>query len=78
MRTTISIDEHLLVKAREYAARHQRSLSALVEDALRQVMALRTTAGKAKRVKLPVVRGTRVRGVDYDSFAALMELTESR
>ena len=78
MRTTISIDEHLLNQAREHAARHRRSLSAFIEDALREVMARRKSASGGRRVKLPIVKGTRLQGVDYDSFSALMELTESK
>ncbi len=78
MRTTISIDEELLAKAREYAARKRRSLSAFIEDALREVMARRRSTRPGRKVRLKVVKGARVPGVDYDSFAALMELTETK
>ena len=76
MRTTISIDGELLAKAREQAASKRSSFSAFVEDALREVMARRKRA--RRKVRLRVVKGVRVPGVDYDSFAALMELTESK
>jgi hypothetical protein len=79
MRTTISIDGDLLKKARGYALRKHRSLSALIEDALREVLARRTDgAPRASRQRLPVVKGKAIPGIDYDSFASLMELTESK
>lgn len=79
MRTTISIDDDLLKKARVHAAQKQRSLSSLIADALREVLARRSTVARtATRPRLPVVRGKAIPGIDYDSFAALMDLTESR
>lgn len=79
MRTTISIDGELLKKARVHAAQKRRSLSALIEDALREVLARRSRITRqATRARLPVVKGKAIPGVDYDSFASLMELTESR
>ena len=79
MRTTISVDGELLKKARVLAAQKHRSLSALIEDALREVLARRSQVGRrAARPRLPVVKGKPIPGVDYDSFASLMELTESK
>lgn len=39
MRTTVSIDEHLLEAARELAIRTQRQLGDVVDDALRLLLA---------------------------------------
>ncbi len=79
MRTTISVDAELLKRARVHAAQKHRSLSALIEDALREVLARRThSARKGPRPKLPVVNGKVLPGVDYDSLASLLELTESK
>ena len=39
MRTTVTIDDHLLAEAKVLAARQHRSLSTVVEDALRQALA---------------------------------------
>jgi hypothetical protein len=38
MRTTVRIDEELLTQAKEFAARHRRSLNSVVEDALRELL----------------------------------------
>jgi hypothetical protein len=76
MRTTIRIDDHLLAEAKEAAARRGSTLTALIEDALRQ--ALRTSAASTReRIPLPVHRGGRLRpGVDLDDSAALLDLME--
>lgn len=79
MRTTVSIDDDLFKRARLLAAQRHRSLSALIEDALREVLARRPRATKSKTTpRLPTVKGKRLAGVDYDSLASLMELTEER
>jgi metal-responsive CopG/Arc/MetJ family transcriptional regulator len=79
MRTSISIDGELLKKARVHAAQKHRSLSALIEDALREVLARRPTAAHRRaRAVLPVVKGKPIAGVNYDSLASLLELTEAK
>jgi plasmid stability protein len=59
-RTTVRLDEHLLAQAKEYAARHRRSFTAVVEDALRALLAQRKKPIKSRRgrVKLPVSKQT--------------------
>lgn len=75
MRTTITIDDDLLVEAKTRAATTGRTLNEVVEDALRQAFARRTaTAG---RPVLPVFTGGRLApGVDLDDSAALLDLME--
>jgi len=55
-RTTVRLDEHLLAQVKEYAARHRRSLTSVIQDALRALLAPRSTAarGRHPRIALPV------------------------
>jgi hypothetical protein len=77
MRTTVRIDDRLLVEAKTRAARSGRTLNQVVEDALREAFARRD--GPKRRVELPVFRGGRVMpGVDLDDAAALLDLMEGR
>lgn len=78
MRTTIRLDERLLRQAKELAARNGRTLTSVIEDAVRQFLARAEGPG---RTKLPPFRATtfkgRVRaGVDLDDSAALLDLME--
>jgi hypothetical protein len=76
MRTTINIDDDLLAEAKQVAARTGRSLTAVVEDALRESLHRRhQTASRA--VELPVFGEGGVQpGVDLDDSAALLDLME--
>lgn len=78
MRTTIRIDEHLLAEAKEAAARRGSTLTALIEEALRESLN-RAQEAKAERIPLPVSRtGGGLRpGVDLDNSAALLDLMEA-
>jgi hypothetical protein len=75
MRTTVNIDEHLLIEARALAARNRRSLGDVVDDALRALLAQRPAVKGV--VELPVFGGSGLRpGVDLedkDSLAAVLD-----
>lgn len=78
VRTTIRLDERLLREAKAFAARNGRSLTGVVEDALRQLLsrAVGTRGGRAQ-VKLVTFGGGGLRpGVDLDDSAALLDLME--
>lgn len=81
-RTTVRLDEHLLVQAKEYASRHRRTLTAVIEDALRALLARsqRTPArsATARRLRLPVSKhkGGLMPGVDIDSNSELLDVME--
>ncbi len=78
MRTTIRLDEHLLAKAKKYAAESGRTLTSVLADALRETLARRGAPGKRKPVRLRTIKGSGVRpGVDLDDTASLLELMES-
>ncbi len=58
-RTTIRLNDHLLIEVKEYALRRQLSLTAVIEEALRTHLA-RTApvpATKKRRVKFPTFKG---------------------
>jgi len=58
-RTTIRLNEHLLIEVKEYAVRRQLSLTAVIEEALRGHLARASglPKSKARRSKLPTYRG---------------------
>lgn len=77
MRTTIRLDDQLLRSAKRYAHDTGKSLTAVIEDALRQVLSRRTVKQARKPVKLTTVSGKGVRsGVDLDDSAALLAFME--
>lgn len=78
MRTTVRLDEHLLAEAKKRAAESGKTLTAVLEDALRASLARRGVQAKSKPVRLKTVKGGGVRaGVDLDDSAALLDLMAS-
>jgi predicted transcriptional regulator len=78
MRTTLRLDDELLAEAKRYASQSGRTLTSLIEDALREVLARRQTKPSRPRVKLPTGgRGEVLPGVDLDNSAALLDVMES-
>jgi len=79
MRTTIRLDDQLLIEAKQVAAQTGRTLTALIEDALREALARRGQQRRRDRVRLPTVSGRGVApGVDIDDSAGLLEFMESQ
>jgi hypothetical protein len=78
MRTTVRLDEGLLREAKAVAARERRTLTAVIDDALRQFLARKVaTRGARPKVELITFGEGGVRpGVDIDDTAALIELME--
>jgi hypothetical protein len=77
MRTTIRLNESLLAEARKQALESGRTLTAVLEDALRESLARRRKQGKRSRVRLPTFSGDGLLpGVDLDDSAAIRELME--
>lgn len=77
MRTTIRLDERLLARAKAHAARSGRTLTRLIEDALRRE--LQSKPGKVARepVEVPTFKGSGLRpGVDLEDSAALLDTIE--
>ena len=79
MRTTIRLDEQLLREAKQMAARTGRTLTAVIEDALRAALARGRQRPRRQRLDLPTFRGNGlVAGVDLDDTAALLDVMDHR
>jgi hypothetical protein len=79
MRTTIRLDDHLLREAKKLAADTGRTLTEVIEGALREILARRRKARPRTRVRLTTVGGRGVqRGVDLDDTAALLDVMAGR
>ena len=76
MRTTIHLPDDLLARAKRAAVDSNRSLTAVIEEALRAALSKRRSAPGA-RVDLPTYgEGGLQPGVDLDDSAALFDLLE--
>ena len=75
MKTTLDIDDDLLVKAKAFSARERKSLTALIEEGLR--LRLRTRSHKEPRLRspLPIYRGQSgpAKGVDPTSNRSMLD-----
>ncbi len=79
MRTTIRMDDDLLRQAKEHAARTGTTLTRVIEDAVRQLLARRRMNQVREPVRLPTFCGEGLQpGVDLDDTAALVELMDER
>jgi hypothetical protein len=77
MRTTIRIDEQLLREAKQQAARSGKSLTALIEDALRESLAHQRRTSKREPVRLITVDSNGLRpGGDLDDSANLLDVMD--
>lgn len=78
MRTTIRMDDALLRQAKEYAARTGTTLTRVIEDAVRELLARRTTRRVRDPVHLPTFDGQGLQpGVDLDDTAELIDLMDA-
>lgn len=78
MRTTVRLDDELLDQARREAAKRGETLTALIAEGLRLVLARGMAPQRRQAVTLPVCRaGGGVRpGVNLDSSADLLDVME--
>ncbi len=74
-RTTVRLPAELLTRAKRKAAAEGRTLTSLIEDGLRLVVAENSKAGSARRSLPPVskARGGLMPGVDLASFSKIQE-----
>jgi hypothetical protein len=77
-RTTVRLPEDLLRRAKRKAADEGRTLTALIEDGLRLVVADRPQKLKRPRGPLPVSKATGGTwpGIDISNSAALQEMDD--
>lgn len=78
VRTTLNIDDDLMRDAKAAAARNGRTLTAVVEDALRAALRRTQSAPDQPRAQLPTFRGEGglMPGVELDDNAALRDLLD--
>ena len=76
MRTTIRLDDQLLRDAKTHAARTGRTLTAVIEDALRAALAPRPALGDTA-AQFPTFKGDGLLpGVDLSNNSALLDLMD--
>lgn len=78
MRTTINLPDELIAQIKKLAAASNSTVTALIEDALREALARRRRTGRHKQVILKTYgkRGL-LPGVDIDDTASMLDLMES-
>ena len=81
MRTTVTVDDHLLRQAKDEAVRTGHTLGYVVEEALRERFARQMRAANGPRIVLPTFRPPDDKwgvmpGVDLDNNAALLDLMD--
>jgi hypothetical protein len=80
MRTTVRLDDRLLEQAKREAASQRKTLTSLIEQGLRLVIAKKAPSPKRQRVTLPVslAQGGLLPGVDLNDSASLYDIMENR
>jgi hypothetical protein len=80
LRTTIRLEDSLLEQAKREAARRGGTVTALIEEGLRVILASSKTPHEPRRVKLPVCRagGGTLPGIDLNDSSDLLDRMENR
>lgn len=80
MRTTVRLDDALLDRARQEAARRGVTLTSLIEQGLQLVLRRPLKRSERRRVQLPECRagGGVLPGIDLDDSDALFDRLEGR
>jgi hypothetical protein len=74
MRTTVRLNERLLAEAKKRAVDTGRTLTAVIEEALRASLSERPSRPSRRRLRLTTVKGDGLQpGVDLDDTAALFD-----
>jgi len=73
------MDKELLIEVKQYAAERGKTFTAVVEDALKEVLHRRDRQQRQpRRIRLSTVAGRGLQaGVDLDDSAALMEFMDA-
>lgn len=78
MKTTLDIDDELLVKAKALSARERKSLTALIEEGLR--LRLRSRLSAVRKTPRPIAihrgKGGLVSGIDALSNRSLLDAAD--
>ena len=79
MRTTININDALLRSAKVQAARTNRTLTAVIEDALRLALVQKPEQTPSRKIKVPTAgAGGLQPGVDLDDMSSVFDRMEGR
>lgn len=77
MRTTVRLDERLLREAKTFAARNGRTLTAVMEESLRQYLSRTPVRADGQPFRMRTFEGSGLApGVDLDDSAALLDVME--
>ncbi len=77
MKTTIQLDDQLLLEAKKHADQTGRTLNTVIEDALREALARTEVTRPQTRVPLKTFKGRGVQpGVDLDDTSSLLDPME--
>jgi hypothetical protein len=77
MRTTIRLDDELLARVKLLATQSGKTMTVVIEDALRGMLARQRLAQARKPVRLTTVSGNGLQpGVDLDDSASLLSVME--
>ena len=75
MRTTVRLDPELMAEVRRLALSEQVTLTAILDRALREMLARRRQCAGQERRSMPTFRGRGLQpGVDLDDTSALLDL----
>jgi hypothetical protein len=79
MRTTVTIPDDLLRKAKQIAAERSCTLSEVVQEALQRIFSQTRSSGRRRPTRLTTYRGQGVLpGIDLDSSSGLLDAMEGR
>jgi hypothetical protein len=80
MRTTVRLDDGLLRQAKQAAKERGETLTTMIEEGLRLLLANSQKRHSRKRLNLPVSRvgGGTLPGIDLSNSAALLDRMEGR
>jgi hypothetical protein len=78
MRTTVRLDDELFRRTKALAAQTGRTLTAVIEDALREALARPRGSRGRRPVALPTFKGKGFQpGIDLDDSAGLLEVMDA-
>jgi len=78
MRTTLDLDDSVLRQAKKLAAEEGKTLTRIVEEALRERVSPRKNLGKGFKLRLLTKKGRLIPGIDLADRDALYERMEGR
>lgn len=77
MRTTVRLDDGLMAEVKRYAVNRRKTITAVIEQALRETIARREIRQQSTPVKFTTCSGLGPRpGIDIDNSAKLIDLMD--